>query len=138
MTIEEAVHLILLSVTQSSGGEIFVLDMGEPVRIVEMAEEMIRLSGLIPHEDVQITFTGVRPGEKLSEELDVSEASVMKTSLARIFISRIGQASPDTVKAMLESCKRVRELPGGYEDLRDAVAELYHDVVSREDEGLSK
>ena len=138
MTIEEAVHLVLLSVTQSSGGEIFVLDMGEPVRIVEMAEEMIRLSGLVPYEDIPITYTGVRPGEKLSEELDVSDASVLKTSLARIYLSKIAQADSTTIDEMLSACSRICGMTGDYVHLRDAVQDLYSRICFRLDDRLRK
>jgi FlaA1/EpsC-like NDP-sugar epimerase len=89
MTISEAVSLVLQAAALAEGGEIFVLDMGEPVKIVELAEEMIALSGLRPYEDIPIVFTGIRPGEKLFEELDVSERSAYKTGHTRIFVSRI-------------------------------------------------
>jgi FlaA1/EpsC-like NDP-sugar epimerase len=69
MTIPEASMLVLQSVAQGTGGEIFVLDMGKPVKIVDLARQMIELSGLKPHDDIQIEFTGIRPGEKLFEEL---------------------------------------------------------------------
>lgn len=69
MTIPEAVHLVLQSAAMGNGGEVFLLNMGKPVRILDLAEDLIRLSGLEPGKDIEITFTGIRPGEKLSEDL---------------------------------------------------------------------
>ena len=69
MTIPEAVSLILQSMTYMKGSDIFVLDMGKPVKIYDLAKNMIRLSGLTPHEDIEIKIVGLRPGEKLFEEL---------------------------------------------------------------------
>ena len=106
MTISEAVSLVLQAATLAQGGEIFVLDMGEPVRIVELAEEMIALSGLRPYEDVPIVFTGIRPGEKLVEELDVSERSAYRTGHARIFVSKLKETQSGEVKAMLAACEK--------------------------------
>ena len=72
MTIPEAAQLVLQAGAMGEGGEIFILDMGEPVRILDLAEEMITLTGLRPYDDIDIVFTGLRPGEKLFEELELS------------------------------------------------------------------
>jgi FlaA1/EpsC-like NDP-sugar epimerase len=69
MTIPEAVHLVLQASAMGKGGEVFVLNMGEQIRIVDLAEDLIRLSGLEPGKDIEIVYTGIRPGEKLSEAL---------------------------------------------------------------------
>jgi FlaA1/EpsC-like NDP-sugar epimerase len=107
MTISEAVSLVLQAATLAQGGEIFVLDMGEPVRIVDLAEEMIALAGLRPYEDVPIHFIGIRPGEKLFEELDVSERSAYRTGHARIFVSKLEEVSHEKTQKMLSACEQV-------------------------------
>lgn len=86
MTIPEAVSLVLQAGAYGKGGEIFVLNMGEPVRILDMAENLIRLSGYEPYRDIPIQFTGLRPGEKLYEELLMDEEGLQTTSNKRIFI----------------------------------------------------
>ena len=85
MTIPEACMLVLQSAAQGAGGEIFVLDMGKPIRIVDLACQMIELSGLKPHEDIKIEFTGVRPGEKLFEELSHKKENFVPTAHQKIF-----------------------------------------------------
>src|SRR5690606_17215642 len=80
MTIPEAVQLILQAAAIGRGGEVFLLDMGEPVRIADLAHDLIRLSGLVPGKDIEIVYTGVRPGEKLFEELINDGETVIKTS----------------------------------------------------------
>jgi FlaA1/EpsC-like NDP-sugar epimerase len=86
MTIPEAVGLILQSGVYAKAGEIFVLDMGKPVKIVDLAEKMIRQSGYIPYEEIRIEFTGLRPGEKMYEELLLDSGTTIKTKNEKIFI----------------------------------------------------
>jgi FlaA1/EpsC-like NDP-sugar epimerase len=84
MTIPEAVGLVLQSAAQGEGGEIFVLDMGKPVRIVDLARQLIELSGLKPDEDIEIQFTGLRPGEKLFEEISHKRENMAPTNHPKI------------------------------------------------------
>ena len=107
MTIPEASQLVMQAGVLGSGGEIFILDMGEPVRILDLAEDMIRLSGLLPYEDVDIVFTGVRPGEKLFEELELSGENLVKTRHPKIFIGKIGAYSPEKVEHIVRSFREV-------------------------------
>ncbi|MDY3229247.1 MAG: SDR family NAD(P)-dependent oxidoreductase [Kiritimatiellia bacterium] len=87
MTIQEAVSLVLQAASRSERA-IYTLDMGEPVRIVDLAEGMIEQAGYRPYVDIPIVFTGIRPGEKLFEEIDVSEKSCFKTDMAKIYITK--------------------------------------------------
>ena len=89
MTIPEACSLVLEAGTMGNGGEIFVFDMGEPVKIVDLAHKMIRLAGLIPGRDIQVAFTGLRPGEKLHEELLHNNEEVLPTHHKKIMISKV-------------------------------------------------
>lgn len=91
MTIKEAVQLVIQAGAFSQGGEIFVLDMGEPVNILELAEDLVRLSGLTPGKDVEISITGCRPGEKLEEELFSDSESLTKTRHDRIMVLQNGR-----------------------------------------------
>ena len=87
MTIPEASQLVLQAGSMGSGGEIFILDMGEPIHITHLAEELIRLSGMVPYEDIDIEFTGLRPGEKLHEELLHLNEGVFSTSHEKICVA---------------------------------------------------
>jgi len=89
MTIPEASQLVLQAGAMGVGGEIFILDMGKPVKIVDLARDLISLSGLRPGEDIAIEFSGVRPGEKLFEELSTDAEHADKTKHPKIFIGRI-------------------------------------------------
>jgi FlaA1/EpsC-like NDP-sugar epimerase len=101
MTIPEASQLVLQAGALGEGGEIFILDMGQPVKILELAEDMIRLSGLTPYEDIDIEFTGIRDGEKLFEELEITGENLLKTGNPKIFIGRIATYSSDQIARVL-------------------------------------
>lgn len=103
MTIPEACQLIMQTVVLGSGGEIFVLDMGEPVKISYLAEQMIRLSGKIPGEDVMIEYIGQRPGEKLFEELFHEKEQLESTTHNKVLLARHRKVNWEVLKrAMLE------------------------------------
>ena len=99
MTIPEASQLVLQAGAMGEGGEIFILDMGEPVKIVDLARDLITLSGLRPDEDIEIRFSGVRAGEKLFEELSTDAEHADKTKHPKVFIGRIKPHSWDVVEA---------------------------------------
>jgi FlaA1/EpsC-like NDP-sugar epimerase len=109
MTIPEAVELVLQAAFQAGGGEIFELDMGSPVRIVDLAEDFIRLSGLVPGRDVKVEFTGVRPGEKLFEELYCHMETVAPTSHPKVFCLKSGTPT-GTDSAVLMCLDRLGEI----------------------------
>ena len=102
MTIPEAPSLILQAASFANGGEIFVLDMGEPVKILNLAENVIRMNGKRPYEDIKIEFTGLRPGEKLFEELLMSEEGLKKTENNKIFIGKQTEVDMDRFGLQLE------------------------------------
>jgi FlaA1/EpsC-like NDP-sugar epimerase len=103
MTIPEACQLVLQAGTMGRGGEIFVLDMGEPVKIVDLARDLIKLSGLRVDEDIEIQFTGMRPGEKLFEELTIKEENADKTRHPKIFIGRFKPHAWTEVQRSIEA-----------------------------------
>ncbi len=102
MTIPEAVSLVLEAGTMSTGGEIFVLDMGEPVKIVTLAENLIKMYGLKPYTDIEINFCGLRPGEKLFEELLMSDENLKETYNSKIFINDQLEVDCDNIKENLQ------------------------------------
>ena len=107
MTIPEACRLVMEAATMSTGNQIFVFDMGEPVKIVDLAERMIRLAGYVPNEDIQIKFIGLRPGEKLYEEVLSSEENTIPTGNAKIRVAKVREYKRDEV---LEAYDRLEEL----------------------------
>jgi FlaA1/EpsC-like NDP-sugar epimerase len=102
MTISEACRLILQTTIMGKGGEIFVLDMGEPVSVLYLAEQMIRLSGKVPGEDIKIEFTGLRPGEKLHEELFHNEENLTDTSHEKVMLARSRETDWKTLTRAME------------------------------------
>lgn len=124
MTIPEAVQLLLAAGSMAKGGEIFILDMGEPVKIVDLAKQLIKLSGLIPGKDIEIKYTGLRPGEKLYEELLLNEEGLKKTTNDKIFIGNPIQINIDEFFAQLESLKKI-----AYNNESDRIKEIMGDIV---------
>lgn len=101
MTIPESAQLVLQASAIGKGGEVFILHMGDPVRIMDLAETLITLSGLRPHEDIKIIETGIRPGEKLHEELRFETEAIVATEHPKIFINRISGLDPDDLRRAL-------------------------------------
>ena len=113
MTIPEASQLVLLSGAIAQQSQIFVLDMGEPVKILTLAENLIRLSGLEPYKDIDIVEVGLRPGEKLYEELLMKSETLLKTKYDKIFVEQQEHIDPDAILRDLEALDRAvtEELP---------------------------
>jgi len=105
MTIPEAAQLVIQAGAYASGGEVFVLDMGKPVRIYDLAMDLIKLSGLTPGKDIEIRITGLRPGEKLYEELLMDEEGLRKTTHDKIFIGKAGHIEMDELRSKLEELR---------------------------------
>lgn len=124
MTIPEASQLVLQAGALGTGGEIFILDMGEPVKIVNLAEDMIRLSGLTPYEDIDIVFTGVRKGEKLFEELEITGENLDRTNHPKIFIGKIAKYTNDEVEQIVSNFRSAVE-----ESDEPRIRQLFNEVL---------
>ena len=122
MTISEAVSLVLQACVYAKGGEVFVLDMGEPVRIDDLARNMIRLSGFEPDVDIVVKYTGLRPGEKLYEELLMQEEGLDKTPNELIFIGQFNDFDRDTLLEQLDELEEA--CVGSDEDIRPLIQRL--------------
>ncbi|MCF6153771.1 MAG: polysaccharide biosynthesis protein [Candidatus Brocadia sp.] len=125
MTIPEAVSLVLQASIIGNGGDILVLDMGQPIRIVTLAEELIRIHGLEPYKEIDITFTGLRPGEKLFEEILTAEEGTTASRHKKIFIAKNSErySKEDIEKMLMGFDKLLKVLPvtEDYEIIRDAL-----------------
>ena len=132
MTIPEAVSLVLQAGAYAHGGEVFVLDMGEPVKIVTLAENMIKMMGYTPYEDIQIKFTGLRPGEKLYEELLMKEEGLKKTDNNKIFIGKQMTIDADKFVADIEEMREIcqtNDKEKVIEKLKVLVPTFHHDTA---------
>ncbi len=130
MTIPEAAQLVLQAAAYAKGGEIFVLDMGEPVRIYDLAKNLIKLSGYQPNEDIKIEFCGLRPGEKLYEELLMDEEGLVNTSHHKIFIGKPIEIDSKNMELMLDKLNKASESDDA-EYIKDVVEQLVPTYVRK-------
>ncbi|PYI52931.1 polysaccharide biosynthesis protein [Paenibacillus flagellatus] len=140
MTIPEAVQLVIQTGALATGGEIFILDMGKPVKIADLARDLIRLSGMEPDKDIKIVYTGLRPGEKLFEELLTAEEGASATKHNRIYVGRPVRVSSEELSrkiSILESMAFGNEKPGSVE-IRKQIKELVPSFQIPDQDGLSK
>ena len=136
MTIPEAVSLVLQAGAYAKGGEIFVLDMGEPVKILDLAKNLIRLSGYKVDEDIQIEFTGLRPGEKLYEELLMDEEGLQDTANKMIHIGKPIEIDEMKFFSQLHNLKE--ESKNESADIRYLIKEIVPTYQIKEDENNKK
>ena len=127
MTIPEAVSLVLQAMSGAKGGEIFVLDMGEPVKIYDMAVKLIKLSGLEPDVDIQIKVTGLRPGEKLYEEILMAEEGLSETKHDKIHIAKPSKIDMDMIQQKLDMLTHLLETANN--EQKDEIKDVIADVV---------
>lgn len=127
MTIPEAVQLVIQAGALANGGETFILDMGKPVKIADLAKDLISLSGLEPGKDIEIEFTGIRPGEKLFEEILTAEEGTSATKHDRIFVGKPSDFSMDELFGTLNELERVaivRESSSQEKEIRDLLEKI--------------
>lgn len=123
MTIPEAAQLVLEAGAMAGSSEVFVLDMGQPVKILDLAENLIKLSGYVPYVDIDIVETGLRPGEKLYEELLMKIDGLMKTTSSKIFIERQQEISQEEMDEKLDILHKALQA-GGRENIRLAMKQV--------------
>ncbi len=126
MTIPEAVSLVLQAMSGAKGGEIFVLDMGEPVKIYDMAVKLIKLSGLEPNVDIQIKVTGLRPGEKLYEELLMEEEGLTETKHDKIHVARPSNIDMEKLETKLAKLQHLLDITNNEQkdEIKDVISEV--------------
>lgn len=127
MTIPEAVSLVLQAMSYAEGGEIFVLDMGEPVKIYDMAVKLIKLSGLEPGVDIQIKITGLRPGEKLYEEILMAEEGLTETKHDKIHVAKPSDINMTKIKEKLTVLRKLVDTNDN--ENKDEIKKVIHEVV---------
>jgi len=133
MTIPEASQLVLQAATMGKGGEIFVLDMGEPVEIVQLAKELITLSGFSPEEDIEIVFTGLRPGEKLFEELSIDGEDMQQTRHPKIGIWMNIPMDRDKLRGSIDELIEIAKTQNHHDIIRK-VKELVPEYIGTNNE----
>lgn len=121
MTIPEAVQLVLQAGSQAQGGEVFLFDMGNPVKIKDMAEDLIKLHGFEPGKDIEIVYTGMRPGEKLYEELLTAEEGTKSTKNKKIFKAKVTHVEPEEMKKALKILWGTRD--------REVILKIFHELI---------
>lgn len=131
MTIPEAVNLVLQCGAYAKGGEIFILDMGEPVKILDLAKKMIRLSGHVPGKDIKIVFTGLRPGEKLYEELLIDEKNLVQTENDRIFVAHMGKIN--TTETCRKLCMLIEHAYDESKSIREDIKEIVPEYKEKQE-----
>lgn len=133
MTISEACQLVLQAGTMGNGGEIYVFDMGKPVKILDMAKRMIRLSGLKPYEDIDIEITGLRPGEKLYEELLNDSSTSLPTYHPKIMVSKVPVVEYELIAAKMQEIISISE-NGKSKEIVKKLKELIPEFLSKNSE----
>ena len=140
MLIPEAAQLVIQAGAYAKGGEIFVLDMGSPIKIYDLATDLIKLSGLVPNEDIEIKVTGLRPGEKLYEELLMSEEGLEETRHDKIFIGRPTYTDIEELKRNLNSLRFIID-NNNEEDIKNSIKQIvptYREATSKEPKGQNQ
>jgi len=134
MTIPEAVQLVIQAGAMAKGGEIFILDMGEPVKIADLARDMIRLSGLEPDVDIEIKYIGLRPGEKLYEELLLNEEGLTATKYKKIYIAKPTFTNGETFEKELSNLREL--LFNSNSEVKDIIKRIVPNYRSNDEVGI--